>query len=112
MKNLIVAGLSALPIGALVSPTMASEVIAMKNNSPVIHQVAPVNLVQLGYQGYFKSQGIPSAGLFATKVAGGDITAETLVKSTIEKGRLSPDTLNDSGYLNIVQRELDGLNRG
>lgn len=53
MKHLIVAGLSALSIGALVSPTMASEVIAMKNNSPVIHQVAPVNLVQLGCQGYF-----------------------------------------------------------
>ncbi len=112
MKNLVIAGLSALSLTAIASPSMASEVLAMKDNTPIINQVAPVNLVQLGYQGYFQSEGIASSGRFAYGVARGKITAETLVKSAIDKGRLSPETLNDSSYLNVVQTELDSLNRG
>lgn len=112
MKSLIVAGLSALSIGAITIPTMAQEVVARKNHSPLVNQITPVNLVQLGYQGYFKSQGIPSAGRFIMETASGDISAETLVQSAINQGRLSPDTLNDSAYLHIVQTELDSLNRG
>ncbi len=74
--------------------------------------MSPVNLVKLGYQGYFQEQGIPSASSFLIKANSGRISAEDLVRSAIDRGRLSPEKLNDEGYLNIVQIELDSLNQG
>ena len=112
MNRLFSSALYTLCLIANVSPSFASDVVALKNNSTQYHQIAPVNLVQIGYQGFLKEQGISSGGKFLADTNRGKITAETLVQSAIDKGRLSPQTLNDEGYLNIVQSELDSLNQG
>ncbi len=112
MKSLIISGLSVLAVTTAAIPSFANELVAMKNRSSVIQEITPVNLVQLGYQGYFKNQGIPSGGRFTAEANSGDIDAKTLVKSAIAIGRLSPDTINDQGYLNIVEIQLQGLDKG
>ena len=112
IKRLMIAGLSALSLTAIATPSFAGEIVALKNNSAVIREVSPVNLVDLGYQGYFQEQGIPSGSSFVIRANSGRISAKDLVRSAIEKGRLSPEKLNDLGYLNIVQSELNTINQG
>ena len=48
----------------------------------------------------------------AAEANSGDIDANTLVQSAIALQRLSPDTINDQGYLNIVEIELKSLGDG
>ena len=74
-------------------------------------QIPPVTLVQLGYQGYFNQQGIPSHESFRFGVKTGKVDAQKLVQSAIDKGRLSRQSLNDSKYLSSVQYELNRQNR-
>lgn len=127
MNRLFTTALSTLSLIAIASPTFAVDVvgnttrvqdlnnqIAMQKSSltstTTINQISPVNLVQISYQGFLENQGIPSGGKFVFSVNQGKIDAQTLVKSGIAKGRLSPQTLTDNGYLNTVQTELDSLN--
>ena len=112
MNRLFSTALYTLFLIANVSPTLAQDIAALKNDSIKTNQVTPVNLVKIGYQGFLKEQGISSGGKFLADANRGKITAETLVQSAIDKGRLSPQTLNDEGYLDIVQSELDSLNQG
>ena len=83
------------------------EVVALKNDSNQGNQLSPVNLVHIAFQGFLEDQGIKSGSAFLYSVTIGDVTAETLVQSAIDKGRLSPETINDEGYINIVQDQLD-----
>ena len=143
MNRLFSIALSTLSIVAVVSPSFAQDIVALKANSTKFDRLneirtqqkidhnsqtardqqvvalkngdakgnglSPVNLVQISYQGFLESQGIPSGSAFIVSVNRGDITAETLIQSAIDKGRLSPQTLNDEGYLNVVQYQLDFL---
>ena len=143
MNRLFSIALSTLSVVAVVSPSFAQDIVALKNSSTKFDRlneirtqqkidhnaqtardqqvvalknvstqgsgISPVNLVQISYQGFLESQGIPSGSAFIVSVNRGDITAETLVQSAIDKGRLSPQTLNDEGYLNVVQYQLDFL---
>jgi hypothetical protein len=77
--------------------------VALKNIPHNMSQTSPVNLVGIGYQGFLVDQGIPSGAKFISDVENGDLSAEMLVQSAIEKGRLSPDKLNDQNYLNAVK---------
>lgn len=120
MKSLFNIALSTLSVVTIsvaatlvsASPSLAQDLVVIKNNPNRINKIAPVHLVQIGYQGFLSEQGVSSGAKFVADVNRGDITPETLVRSAIEKGRLSPETLNDSTYLNIIQSELDDLNRG
>lgn len=78
--------------------------------TPTGDNVEPVTLVQLAYQGYFEDQGIPSHAAFKNAIATGDVDAETLVRSAINKGRLTADALQDEGYMNTVRTQLENLN--
>ena len=88
-----------------------NQLVALKSNPVTTKQTAPFNLVRIGYQGFLEAQGIPSGGAFLRSINHGDITAKILVQSGIDNGRLSPQTLNDQGYLYAVQTQLNGLNR-
>ena len=112
MNRLFSTALYTFVLIANVSPSWAQEIVSLKNNSIKTNQVTPVNLVKIGYQGFLKEQGISSGGKFLADANRGKITAEILVQSAIDKGRLSPQTLNNQAYLNIVQSELDSLNQG
>ena len=76
-----------------------------------IEPIPPVTLVQLGYQGYFKDQDIPSNQAFRFGVKTGKVDAQKLVQSAIDKGRLSRESLNDPEYLSKVELELERQNR-
>ena len=65
-----------------------------------------MTLVQLGYQGYFDQQGIPSNELFRFGIKNKTVNARKLVESAVNKGRLSPKFLNDQEYLNQVELQL------
>ena len=124
MNRLFTTALSALSLVAIISPSFAVEfkpnnskidhlnhqLVAVKSNSNTTRQTTPVNLVQIGYQGFLEGQGIPSGGAFLNAVRRGDITAKILVQSGVDNGRLSAQILNDQGYLNAVETFLDSIN--
>ena len=83
---------------ALVNPEQSS-----------IDQISPTNLVESAYYGAFKDQGIASYNTFMTEIREGEITASNLVNSGISSHRLSPDIINNSGYMHQVNVALQYL---
>lgn len=111
MNRLLVASLSTLVL-TLAAPAHSQEISAVNQNlyrNPI--EVTPFNLVEHGYQGYFKEQGIPSNAAFLTAIRSGKVKAEDLVKSAIARGRLSPLTLNNQSYLDAVRLQIDNIQR-
>ena len=123
MKRLLTGSLTILSLIAIASPSFAQDIAMIKHSSTKIehiqenkmaltnfarnkNQTSPVNLVGIAYQGFLREKGIPSGSKFIYAVKRGDITAETLVQSGIENGRLSPQTLNDTHYLSVVESAL------
>ena len=113
MKHLFLASFSVLALNVLVTPAFASELTArVTTPQNRVQAITPFNLVSRAYQGYWSAQGIPSNAAFNLAVASGKVNASTLVKAAIAQGRLSPDTLNNSEYLNAVDTYLEGLDKG
>lgn len=112
MKNVIFGSLSALVILSFASPALSSEEVAavdLNGSRNATSYLPPVTLVQLAYQGQFTNSGIPSNGGFKNAIITGRVNAETLVKSAIASGRLSPSVLDDEGYLNTIEIQLTTL---
>ena len=111
MKRLVLGTLGTLLIATATTPALAEKT---SSNSPNRHnnitEVQPFNLVYLAYQGYFADQGIPSNGAFTHAIKTKKVTATDLVESAIARGRLSPETLNDSSYLASVKAQLFNIN--
>jgi hypothetical protein len=101
MKSVFVSSLSALILCLNLSPAAKAEVA----------QIAPFNLVNQARNGSFEDQGIPSHARFTAAVKARRIQAEDLVKAAIAQKKLSPETLNDRRYLNIVELKLNSLSR-
>jgi Zn-finger domain-containing protein len=109
-KFLVLSSCLALILGS--TPAWAGEIAAVNQNlHRNIVEVTPFNLVEHGYQGYFKEQGIPSYAAFLTAIRSRKVQAEDLVKSAIARGRLAPETLNDRSYLDAVKLQIDNLER-
>jgi hypothetical protein len=72
----------------------------------------PVNLVNLARNGYFQEQGIPSHSALRTAIARGQVNAESLIQAAVEENRVSPETINDEGYVNSVEMKLDSMTKG
>lgn len=72
-------------------------------------QIDPFRLVYRAYEGSFDAQGIPGGSLLLDAIALRRVTAEQIVESAIEQGRLSPDTINDQSYLKAVEFQMRGL---
>ena len=106
MKSALLVGLSAfaLSLAAVATPTIAAETTAVDAiTTGAIQQTPPVTLVSLARQGYLRNQGIPSNQALIQAIAVGQITPETLVRAGIQSNLILSDTLNDRGYLNIVE---------
>ena len=73
--------------------------------------VTPFNLVFLAFQGFFDSEGIPSAGGLEQAYRNGTVNPQTLVKAAIAMNRLPASSLNDNSYLEKVKAQLDDLAR-
>ncbi|MHC5930578.1 hypothetical protein [Nostoc sp.] len=78
-----------------------------KNNSVL----QPFQTAFFAYQGYFKPEGIPSAGALIFQYKGGEITAVDVVKAAIKANRLPAQTLNDTDYINAVDSQLRSFSR-
>ncbi|MGF1479644.1 MAG: hypothetical protein ACFB4I_09150 [Cyanophyceae cyanobacterium] len=110
MKRIIAAGCGALSLGfstavfALEAQRSDSVLVARQNS-----EVTPYSLVSSGYQGFLKSQGIPSASTFITGIKANKVTATSLINAGIAMGRLSENKLDDRTYVIAVSRLLDNL---
>jgi hypothetical protein len=112
MKRLILATLSTLAISGMANPVTAEQIAATSTNSIRGNvELTPFSLVTNGYQGYFANQGIPSHGRYLSAIKTGKVDAESLVEAAIALGRLAPDKINDSSYLNHVRSNLNNLDK-
>lgn len=72
--------------------------VAVRDADTVLQQTTPFVLVNLARQGYFEN--------FPNQVSLLRADAADLVEAGIEQGKVAPQTLNDSGYLNAVETHL------
>lgn len=106
MKQVLFGSLSAV---AMAIATTAIPAIAIESTSPnsansnVVGQTPPVTLVNLAQQGYLRNQGVPSSQALTQAIAAGQVTPESLVQAGIQNNLVNSDTLNDRGYLNVVE---------
>lgn len=112
MKRTLLASLSVLMLSALVSPAVNATPQIEQNlskqsieTSNTNSYLSPNSLVSSAYRGEFRDRGIPGYA----RLQSSRVTAESLVKAAIEAGRLSPEVLEDEGYLNVVEIKLMGL---
>jgi hypothetical protein len=110
MKGFRILGSSLLTIGlAAVSPVALAGEVAALSSTDSSREIKPVNLVHRAYSGHFKDQDIPGFHRLMTAYNSGQIEAEDLVQTAIDQGRLSPNKLNDEGYLHTVRYQLEHL---
>jgi hypothetical protein len=112
MKRFILGGLSLLMLSAVAAPAVQAQATseAPPANAEVLGMaVTPFNLVFLAYQGFFESEGIPKYDGLISGYQSGRVKPEDLVKVGISMRRLSPDTLNNRGYLRAVENQLNSL---
>ena len=103
MKTPILIGLSALALSLVATPTLAQEISQNSQTSTSsIVEITPFDLVYGAYQGNFTNSGIPGYANFITAVNTGQVEAKDLVEEAIAKGRLTPDTIDNRGYLSSV----------
>lgn len=114
MKSLIIAGLSTLALVTLNAPASQAEVAILNPpGSQATHtsiaQLSPFDLVNLAYQGFLSSEGVPVAGGLISEYQTGAVTAEDLVQAAINTNRLSSEALDDARYLRAVNTRLVDL---
>lgn len=106
MKRSIIGSISLAVVG--LSSIFSPQVNATLSSTS--ETTTPVNLVNLARNGYFKDQGIPSHSALGTAITRGQVDAETLIQAAVEEDRISPEILNDEGYVRQVDIKLDLLN--
>ncbi|ACB50882.1 hypothetical protein cce_1532 [Crocosphaera subtropica ATCC 51142] len=116
IKYIIASGFSTAMLLNLASPALSSEDVAInlnldsnRNYHTTTNSLGATSLVQLAYQGSLKNQGIPSHGGLVRSVMSGKVNAEILVTAAIAEGRVSPNTLYDKGYLDLVDLRLQSF---
>jgi hypothetical protein len=92
--------------------SVTQTVPSKTSNTPnsISPHLTPFHLVNLGYQGYFKKQGIPSHATFLSEYRQKKINAMVLVKAAIEAYMLSADMLNSPEYLHAIDAQFMTLN--
>ncbi len=99
MKRLIVASTSVLLAFFAVAPAVQAREIT----------TTPFDLVSLARNGYLSDQGVPSFAQLGVAHQRGRLSAEDLVQAAIDDNRLSPEAINDRGYVSAVNSFLRGL---
>ena len=72
-------------------------------------KLTPFTLVSLAYQGHYRSQGIRGYSALFADSDDGRINAKKLVQTAVNAGELPAETLNDRGFINAVEANLDAL---
>ena len=92
-----------------IQPALASKTVVNSKaiQNQVVKNVTPVNLVSLAYRGQLK--GVSGYHSLLNTLASGKMSGKDLVKHGIDSGRLSPETINNSGYIKAVEYNLRDL---
>lgn len=77
-----------------------------------VRKTEAFNLVSSAYRGQYESQGIDGYAVMVSNVNTGELTADDLIQAAIDAGELSPKALEDEGYINAVELQLDTLKNG
>lgn len=114
MERLLLAVVGTIFISATTTPPVMANKTAANSNvvqSQVQNNITPFNLVSLAYQGEFKNQGVGGYNSLLTAIRFGEIRGKDLVQHGIDTGRLSAETINNSGYINSVDSQLKKLSK-
>lgn len=114
MERLLLATIGTILVATTATPSALANKTAANSNvtqNQVVKNITPFNLVSFAYRGEFKNQGIPGYHSLLDAVRFGEISGKDLVKHGIDSGRLSPETINNSGYIQAVEYQLQGLSR-
>ena len=114
MERLLLATIGTILIATTATqPAFAKKttINSQVTQNKIVKNVTPFNLVSLAYQGQFKNQGIPSYNSLLTAIRFGEVSGKDLVQRGIDTGRLSSDTINNSGYVQAVEYHLQDLSR-
>ncbi len=109
MKRLLTGTIFTILLATSSTAAFAGEVAVNSANASLNRDIKPFNLVHRAYSGHFSEQGIPGFNRLAMAYRSGQIEAEDLVQTAIDQGRLSPDALDDTGYVNAVKFQLQDL---
>lgn len=112
MERLLLAAVGTILIATTATPPVLANKTAANSNvtqSQINKNITPFNLVSLAYQGEFKNQGVGGYNSLLTAIRFNDISGKDLVKYGIDTGRLSAETINDSGYISSVDFQLKKL---
>ena len=82
---------------------------AAVNSTSDSYQTSPFNLAELAYRGYFKEQGIPAYYNLVSDYRAGRVTVQDIIQSGIRANKVSPDVLNNAGYVNALDAQLRNL---
>lgn len=74
-----------------------------------VRRTEAFNLVSSAYRGDFEDQGINSYAVLITNYETGELTAQDLIQAAVESGELSPAAMDDSGYIEAVESQLEAL---
>ena len=114
MERLLLATIGTILIATTgATPALAKKAAVNSNvtQNQVVKNITPFNLVSLAYRGQFKNQGVGGYHSLLTAVRFGEVSGKDLVKHGIDSGRLSPETINNSGYIQAVEYQLQDLSR-
>jgi hypothetical protein len=70
---------------------------------------SPFNLAYLAYQGYLKTESIPSSGALDDAIASGRITVRDIMQAAVNTNRLPEEALTDQAYRHQLENALQGL---
>ena len=86
-------------LGSLPASAQAKEIISHSSTTPFA-------LVSQAQSGRLKSQGISGNGALKTQYRLHRVTAESLVRAGVDARLIPAETLQDSGYLNAVDSQM------
>lgn len=114
MERLLLAALGTVLIATTATPSALAKKVTVNSQvtqNQIQKQITPFNLVSLAYRGTFKNQGVGGYNSLLTDVKFGQVSGKDLVRLAIDTGRLSDNTINDSGYVAAVDYQLQNLAR-
>ncbi len=112
MVRLMLAAIGTILIGTTAAlPAFANETDVDSNvtQDEVVTNVTPFKLVSLAYRGQLK--GLSGYNSLLNEVQFGEISGKDVVQYGIDSGKLSAETINNSGYIEVVDNKLQDLLR-
>lgn len=109
MKRFILAGLTTLALCTAMVSTANADPTAFNpytTANVANDRVPPSDLVAIAQRGYLKQQGVPGYLGLASAYTLGQIGAREVVQGAVKAQLLPAAAVNDQGYLNLVEAQL------